>query len=58
MKLNEFPKELVDGRESVEASFIFCLYKNPELFGDYLKLNEDDDETIKTEDGVFYFFPA
>ena len=55
MKLNEFPKELVDGRESVEASFIFCLYKNPELFGDYLKLNEDDDETIKTEDGVFYF---
>ena len=55
MKLSDFPKELTEGRESLEASFIFCLYKNPELFGDYLKINENDDETILTEDGAFYF---
>ena len=55
MKFEEFPKELTEGRESIEASFIFCLFKNPELFGDYLKVNEDTDETIKTEDGIFYF---
>ena len=55
MSLKDYPKELIEGRESIEASFIFCLFKNPELFGDYLKLNEDSDDTIKTDDGVFYF---
>lgn len=55
MKLKDFPKELTEGRESIEATFIFCLFKNPELYGDYLHLNEGNDETIKTEDGIFYF---
>lgn len=55
MKLSDYPKELTEGRESAEAMFIFCLWKNPELFADYKQLNENDDETIKTEDGIFYF---
>ena len=55
MKLEKYPKELTEGREAIEASFIFCLYKNPELFADYLNLNEGEDKTIKTEDGKFYF---
>ena len=48
MKLSDYPKELIEGRESAEAMFIFCLWKNPELFADYKQLNENDDETIKT----------
>lgn len=54
-KLSDYPKELTDGRESTEASFVFCLWKQPDLFSDYEKLNENGDETIRTEDGAFYF---
>lgn len=55
MELNKYPKELTKDRESLEASFVFCLFKNPELFGDYTKLNDGEDETLKTRDGSFYF---
>lgn len=55
MKLKEYPKELVEGRESAEATFVFCLWKQPDLFADYKHLNENGDETLKTEDGIFYF---
>ena len=54
-ELNEYPKELTDGRNSVEASFIFCLWKQPDLYSDYGTLNDNNDETIKTEDGIFYY---
>lgn len=54
-KLCDYPKELTESRSSVEASFIFCLWKQPDLYDDYGMLNENDDETIKTEDGIFYF---
>ncbi|MBQ3543405.1 MAG: hypothetical protein IJA34_00195 [Lachnospiraceae bacterium] len=46
---------MTEGRESAEASFIFCLYKQPELFDDFKNLNENNDETLKTDDGIFYF---
>lgn len=53
--MNDIPMELLEGRETEEATFIFCLYKQPDLFGDYLKLNENGDETIITNDGKYYF---
>lgn len=34
---------------------MFCLWKQPNLYDDFSKLNENGDETLKTEDGVFYF---
>lgn len=54
-ELSEYPKELTDGRNAVEASFIFCLWKQPDLYSDYGTLNDNNDETIKTEDGIFYY---
>lgn len=54
-ELSQYPKELTDNRNSVEASFVFCLWKEPDLYSDYIVLNENNDETIKTEDGIFYF---
>lgn len=53
--MKDLPKELVDGRETAEATFVFCLYKQPDLFSDYLKLNENGDKTLITDDGKFYF---
>ena len=53
--LSKYPKELTEGRQSAEAAFIFCLYKQPDIYDDYSRLNENGDETIKTEDGLFYF---
>ena len=54
-ELSEYPKELTESRNSVEASFIFCLWKQPDLYSDYGTLNDNNDETIKTEDGIFYY---
>ena len=54
-ELSEYPKELIEGRNAVEASFIFCLWKQPDLYSDYSLVNENNDETIKTEDGIFYY---
>lgn len=34
---------------------MFCLLRQPDLYSDYEKLNQNGDETIKTEDGIFYF---
>lgn len=34
---------------------MFCLWKDPELFYDYDKLNENSDETIRTDDAKFYY---
>jgi len=31
-ELSEYPKELTENRNSSEASFIFCLWKQPDLF--------------------------
>ena len=54
-ELSEYPNELTEGRNAVEASFIFCLWKQPDLYSDYSSINENNDETIKTEDGIFYY---
>lgn len=46
---------MTEGRESAEGSFVFCLWKQPDLFDDYSRINRGEDQTLKTEDGVFYF---
>lgn len=53
--LKNYPEELIKGRDSAEATFVFCLWKQPDLYDDFQRVNENDDHTLKTEDGVFYF---
>ena len=42
-------------REKTEAAFVFCMWKDPELFGDYLTINDGKNKTLKNEDAVFYY---
>lgn len=55
ISLKNYPQELIKGRESAEATFVFCLWKQPDLFDDFQRINTNDDQTLKTEDGTFYF---
>ncbi len=50
-----YPAELTVGRNIVEATFAMCLWKNPDLYNDYEKINENGDQTLITQDGKFYF---
>lgn len=52
--LEEYPKELTKNRDMIEANLIFCLWKEPDLYGDYMKgLRADRD--FLTDDGKFYY---
>lgn len=53
--LKRYPEELIKGRDSAEATFIFCLWKQPDLYDDFQRINVNEDKTLKTDDGVFYF---
>jgi len=52
--LDSYPPELTAQRDHMEANFIFCLWKNPELFSDYEKEVRADRDLL-TEDGRFYY---
>lgn len=52
--LDNYPKELTINRETIEASFVFCLWKNPDLYGDYEKEIRADRDLF-TDDGRFYY---
>ncbi|MGE0910450.1 DnaB-like helicase C-terminal domain-containing protein [Bacillus atrophaeus] len=52
--LDSYPKELVENRGQIEGSFIFCLWKNPDLYEDY-KDHIRADRDFLTEDGKFYY---
>jgi replicative DNA helicase len=52
--LDEYPQILVQNREMLEANFIFCLWKNVDLFYDYEKEVRADRDLL-TEDGIFYY---
>lgn len=54
-QLKAYPEEIVKNRESLESSFVFCLWKDPSLYDDYYKINDGEDKSILTEDGAFYF---
>ena len=42
-------------RERIEASFVFCFWKDPTLYDDYREVNIGNDETLITKDAIFYF---
>lgn len=50
---NTLPHELLDPRQTLEVNFIFPLYKDPTLVGDYTNFKSGED--VITEDGMFYF---
>ncbi|WP_205128533.1 hypothetical protein, partial [Salmonella enterica] len=45
---------LVENRGQIEGSFIFCLWKNPDLYEDY-KDEVRADRDFLTDDGKFYY---
>lgn len=51
-KITEYPKELVSNRNQIEALFVFCLWKNPELYDDYEIVADRD---FLTHDAKFYY---
>lgn len=52
--LDNYPSELSENRGMTEANFIFCLWKNPDLYSDYEKEVRADRDLL-TEDGRFYY---
>ena len=42
-------------RDEIEAPFVFCFWKDPDLYDDYKFINDKKDETLKSEDAKFYF---
>ena len=55
MELKDCLDKINKNRERVEAPFVMCLWRDPTLYDDYKKLNENDDNSIITEDSKFYF---
>ena len=53
-ELTDYPSTLVAKRELIEGSFVFSLWKNPELYGDYMNDIRAQDDFI-TSDGMFYY---
>ena len=43
-------------RKEIEAPFVFCLWKDPDLYDEYKFVNEKDENTLRTEDAQFYFY--
>lgn len=52
--LDNYPNELISDRNMIEANFIFCLWKDPELYGEYDKQIKADKDFL-TDDGKFYY---
>lgn len=52
--INDYPKKLVENRDLIEANFVFCLWKDPELYYDFGREVKADRDLL-TEDGRFYF---
>ncbi len=55
MKNEDCLKKINDKREEIEAPFVFCLWKDPDLYDDYKFVNEKNDSTIRSKDALFYF---
>lgn len=53
--LADYPSQLTDGRAALEGSFVACLWKNPELYGDYFAIQDAGRHTLMYPDGAFYF---
>lgn len=55
MDLNKTIKKIEANREQIEASFVFCLWKDPQRYDDYKNVNEGIDKTLICEEPLFYF---
>lgn len=55
MGLEKCLEKINENREQIEAPFVFCFWKDPDLYDDYKFVNDKKDETLKSEDAQFYF---
>lgn len=55
MDLKKTLEKINDGREKVEACFVFACWTDPELYEDYKTVNVGKDETLKDADAQFYW---
>lgn len=55
MDLNKTIERIETNREQTEASFVFCLWKDPQRYDDYKNVNVGTDKTLSCEETVFYF---
>ena len=52
--LSDYPEKLTMNRKEIECNFIFSLWKQPDLIGEYNNTIENGRDVI-TEDGMFYY---
>jgi len=55
MNLETTLKKINNGREKVEACFVFSCWKDPELYEEYKTVNAGKDETLQDPDAQFYW---
>lgn len=55
MNLEKCLEKINENREQIEAPFVFCFWKDPDLYDDYKFVNDKKDETLKSKDAQFYF---
>lgn len=55
MDLENCLKKINKNRDEIEAPFVFCFWKDPDLYDDFKFINEGKDDTLKSEDANFYF---
>lgn len=52
--MDKYPSEFTNNRQTVEGSFIFCLWKSPELYADYTKIVDPDRDLLLPESRFYY----
>lgn len=55
MDLEKCLEKINENREQIEAPFVFCFWKDPDLYDDYKFVNDKKDKTLKSKDAQFYF---
>lgn len=55
MNLDECLTKINSNRDQIEAPFVFCFWKDPDLYDDFKFVNDKNDETLRNEDAQFYF---
>lgn len=55
MELEKCLEIINKNRNEIEAPFVFCFWKDPDLYDDYKFVNDKKDETLKDKDAIFYF---
>ena len=55
MDLNKTIEKIEVNRTQTEASFVFCLWKDPQKYDDFKDVNVGTDKTLTCEEPLFYF---